>query len=209
MPQTAKMAPPAPANGAAALLAVSKAASLRIVDGVRTPHGRVARQSPPYSSGMQQPVRATAALGKHPRTRQAASSDREQHRAGSLHPDGLTALAALWSPKDAQRCLLRISEWHFARLGKNELVADANADLYGSDGLPGWPKSGQRIQRSPGHTLTRNAPTRGEGEPEFAARLSSTAQLTCTPCTSWSWAVFAYCWKLVTLPSRNVSTWQI
>jgi len=136
MPQTAKMAPPAPANGAAALLAVSKAASLRIVDGVRTPpHGRVARQSPPYSSEMQQPVRATAALGKHPRTRQAASSDREQHRAGSLHPDGLTALAAFWPPKDAQRCLLRISEWHFARLGKNELVADANADLYGSDGL--------------------------------------------------------------------------
>ena len=84
---------------------------------------------------MQQPVRATAALRKHPRTRQAASSDREQHRAGSLHPDGLTALAAFWPPKDAQRCLLRISEWHFARLGKNELVADANADLYGSDGL--------------------------------------------------------------------------
>jgi hypothetical protein len=36
-PQTAKMVPPAPVEGAAALLAVSKAASLRIVDGVRTP----------------------------------------------------------------------------------------------------------------------------------------------------------------------------
>lgn len=36
-PQTAKTAPPAAVMGAAALLAVSKAASLRIVDGVRTP----------------------------------------------------------------------------------------------------------------------------------------------------------------------------
>src|ERR1700729_197734 len=33
-PQTARTAPPTPARGAAALLAVSKAASLRIVDGV-------------------------------------------------------------------------------------------------------------------------------------------------------------------------------
>jgi hypothetical protein len=41
-----------------------------------------------YSSEIQQPVRATAALGKHPRTRQAGPSDREQHRAGSLHPEG-------------------------------------------------------------------------------------------------------------------------
>ena len=41
-----------------------------------------------YSSEIQQPVRATAALGKHPRTRQAGPSDREQRRAGSLHPDG-------------------------------------------------------------------------------------------------------------------------
>jgi hypothetical protein len=36
-PQTAMTTPPAPVSGAAALLAVSKAASLRIVDGVRTP----------------------------------------------------------------------------------------------------------------------------------------------------------------------------
>ena len=40
-------------------------------------------------------------------------------------------------------------------------------------------------------------------------RLSSIAQLTCVPWTSWSWAVFAYCWKLVSLPSRNFNTWQI
>jgi hypothetical protein len=40
-----------------------------------------------YSSKIQQPVRATAALGKHPHTRQAAPSDRKQHRAGSLHSE--------------------------------------------------------------------------------------------------------------------------
>ena len=40
-----------------------------------------------YNSEIHQPVRAAAALSKHPRTRQAAPSGREQCRAGSLHPD--------------------------------------------------------------------------------------------------------------------------
>jgi hypothetical protein len=37
---------------------------------------------------------ATAVLGRHPRTRWPALRDREQERAGSLHPDGPAALAA-------------------------------------------------------------------------------------------------------------------
>ena len=41
------------------------------------------RPAPAYSSETQQPVRATAALGKHQRTRQAGPSYREQRRAGS------------------------------------------------------------------------------------------------------------------------------
>lgn len=42
----------------------------------------------PYSSQVQQPVRATAILGGHQHTRWAALFDREQGRAGSLHPEG-------------------------------------------------------------------------------------------------------------------------
>jgi hypothetical protein len=45
-PQAARTTPPAPAQGAAALLAVSKASSLRIVDGVRTPTGDPRRIRP-------------------------------------------------------------------------------------------------------------------------------------------------------------------
>jgi hypothetical protein len=41
-----------------------------------------------YSSEVQQPIRTTAALGKHPRTRQAAPPDPEQGGARGLHPDG-------------------------------------------------------------------------------------------------------------------------
>jgi hypothetical protein len=56
-----------------------------------------------YSSEIQQPAHTTAAPGKHPRTRQAASSDPEQGRARSLHPGGQTALARFWPRNDAQR----------------------------------------------------------------------------------------------------------
>ncbi len=41
-----------------------------------------------YSSDVQQPMRATAILSRHPHTRWAASFGREQGRAGSLHPEG-------------------------------------------------------------------------------------------------------------------------
>jgi hypothetical protein len=41
-----------------------------------------------YSSWVQQPMRATAILGRHLHTRQAALFDPEQERAGSLHPEG-------------------------------------------------------------------------------------------------------------------------
>jgi hypothetical protein len=47
----------------------------------------------PYSSEVRQPMLATAVLGKRPRTRWAAPSEREQGRAGSLHPDGLLRAA--------------------------------------------------------------------------------------------------------------------
>lgn len=50
---------------------------------------------PAYSSKIQQPVHTTADLGKHPRARQAAPSDREQHRAGGWHPDGLIRLSGV------------------------------------------------------------------------------------------------------------------
>ena len=45
----------------------------------------------PYSSEVQQPMRATAIVGRHPHARCAAPLDREQGRADSLHPAGLTA----------------------------------------------------------------------------------------------------------------------
>ena len=41
-----------------------------------------------YSSEIQQPTRTTATLGRRPHTHQAAPFDRDQGRAGSLHPDG-------------------------------------------------------------------------------------------------------------------------
>ena len=40
----------------------------------------------PYSSEVQQPIRVTAVLGGRPHTCWAASGDREQGRASSLHP---------------------------------------------------------------------------------------------------------------------------
>jgi hypothetical protein len=45
----------------------------------------------PYSSEVQQPMRATAVLGRHPRTHYATPFDHEQGRAGSLHPEGHAA----------------------------------------------------------------------------------------------------------------------
>jgi len=71
----------------------------------------------PCSSEVQQPMRATAVLSRHPRTRYAASLDREQGRADSLHPDAciqpdnprISALALpgrTWlSSTDAQSCV--------------------------------------------------------------------------------------------------------
>ena len=41
----------------------------------------------PYSSEVQQPMRATAVMSGHPHTRWSAPVDREQVRASSLHPD--------------------------------------------------------------------------------------------------------------------------
>ena len=42
-------------------------------------------------------MRSMAALGKHLRTRQAASSDRDQGRACSLHPEASQTLGHLWA----------------------------------------------------------------------------------------------------------------
>jgi hypothetical protein len=42
----------------------------------------------PYSSKAQQPMRATVVLSRQPHTRYAPLFDREQRRAGSLHPGG-------------------------------------------------------------------------------------------------------------------------
>jgi hypothetical protein len=70
------------------------------------------------------------ALSKHPRTRQAASSDREQHHASSLHPGGLRA-RRFWPHNDAQRRrLLRISTGQ----ERNGQVAGACVDRHGSEG---------------------------------------------------------------------------
>ena len=50
-----------------------------------------------YSSKIQQPVRATAALSKHPHTHWTAPLDHEQGRARSLHPEGhLGSRADCW-----------------------------------------------------------------------------------------------------------------
>jgi len=42
----------------------------------------------PYSSWVQQPMRATAILDAHPNTHWTGQLDPDQDRAGSLHPDG-------------------------------------------------------------------------------------------------------------------------
>jgi hypothetical protein len=61
-----------------------------------------------YSSEIQQPIRAAATLGRRQHPYLAAPLDRDQDRAGSLHPGGL---AAFWPHEDAQRRrLLRTSE---------------------------------------------------------------------------------------------------
>jgi len=56
----------------------------------------------PYSSEVQQPMRATAVLGSHQHTRWAAPFDRKQGRASSLHPDGWPHWPALAAQR--QRC---------------------------------------------------------------------------------------------------------
>ncbi len=45
----------------------------------------------PYSSAVQQPIRATAVLGERPQSHWAARLDREQGRAAGLHPEGRCA----------------------------------------------------------------------------------------------------------------------
>ena len=73
----------------------------------------------PYSSEVQQPMHATAALGKHPHTHWTAQSNSDQGCAGSSHRGGQAALATFWPYKDAQRCrLVRTSEY---RLGRSAL----------------------------------------------------------------------------------------
>jgi hypothetical protein len=42
----------------------------------------------PHSSEVQQPMRTTAVLGRHPRTHYAAAFGHEQGYASSLHPEG-------------------------------------------------------------------------------------------------------------------------
>jgi hypothetical protein len=48
-----------------------------------------------YSSEIQQPMRTTAILGRHQHPYWAAPLDRNQDRAGSLHPDGCPRWPAL------------------------------------------------------------------------------------------------------------------
>jgi hypothetical protein len=78
-PPTAMKAPPAPDQGAAALLAVSKAASLRIVDGVRTPTAEL-RGTRPCRSRMashttMRPANTSAIAGTSITTTSTALSD--------------------------------------------------------------------------------------------------------------------------------------
>jgi hypothetical protein len=60
----------------------------------------------PYSCEIQQPIRATAVLGKRPHTHWAARLDREQGSARGMHPDGLRCNVTLLRDEDA-RVLLR------------------------------------------------------------------------------------------------------
>ena len=55
----------------------------------------------PYSSGVQQPMRATAVLGRCPQMRWTAPEDREQGRAGSLHPEGQCFVDQTWTEHGA------------------------------------------------------------------------------------------------------------
>ncbi len=78
----------------------------------------------PYSSEVQQPMRATAVLGGHPHTRWAAPVDREQARASSLHPEASQTLGHLWArskkhgqirsdtPEKAERLTSAFDEQH-------------------------------------------------------------------------------------------------
>ena len=56
-----------------------------------SPAGLMLAPVVPYSSKVQQRIRATAVLGKRPHTHWAAPLDREQGRARSLHSEGLPA----------------------------------------------------------------------------------------------------------------------
>jgi len=52
-----------------------------------------------YSTGVQQPVRATAVMSSHPRMRHAAQFNCEQGRAGSLHPEGQCSVDQTWTER--------------------------------------------------------------------------------------------------------------
>ena len=53
-----------------------------------------------YSTGIQQPMRATAVLGRRAHTRWAAPADHEQVRAGSLHPEGRCSVDQTWTERE-------------------------------------------------------------------------------------------------------------
>jgi hypothetical protein len=108
----------------------------------------------PYSSEVQQPMLATAVLGKRPRTRWAALFDREQWRAGSLHPGGLAVrLAPLITARSHVSCPLGWSSFG------SHCVAELSRT--GSSAVPvaPWARR-QRLpfglggpgRRTPGHT---------------------------------------------------------
>src|SRR5260370_36224830 len=78
----------------------------------------------PYSSEVQQPMRATAVLDRRPHMRWAAPGDREKGRAGSLHPDGLAA------PGHHGQCLLAGPKIPAALLDLVEVLLDLWAFIY-------------------------------------------------------------------------------
>jgi hypothetical protein len=84
--------PPAPASGAAALLAASKAASLRIVDGVRTPTAELRDMRPcrnrMANHKMTKPARTSAITG----TSIAATSTNQATREGRQRAAGIRAI---------------------------------------------------------------------------------------------------------------------
>lgn len=73
-------------NWARGSLATSSAGKSRRQDGL---DGVLTGPVIPYSSEVQQPIRATAVLGGRLHTGWTAPVEREQARAASLHPDGL------------------------------------------------------------------------------------------------------------------------